>query len=630
MTTCLVYIHIGNNLPEYFYDSLYQTLLVNNYETKIYIVVEECEIENLVKRLRCFNLDELCVNDFLFENVVNIVPLHLLDQQLTSDTAFQEYKALAQTKYGQLAEFRNGFWISTTARFYYILALVKSFALTNVFHIENDIMMYTSFCDIHKYIKKNGPSKICMVKDAPDRVVPSLLYFPVQYTLSALCSFITKMSMHTQSFMNDMNILGAYPPDQMITFPIENERVIYDGAAFGQYIGGVDLRNLPDDPSGSVFENKTRGFVNETSIVKPNDYSVIKRELVVNHIKFPINFYTIVKKTDTRKISQLANLHVHSKQLYNFSGIFNINYEDIISGDRILGLCDFVMVTKDIYNFHKNIGKYAKDIILINDFKSVNISLLNRYFRDVKGKHVKIALYTHILESFCEFVVDHLDPSLKYIFYIHNSDHSFHSGHARLLDKPYVHKVFAQNIDFPSLHAKLCLLPIGIANSMWPHGDLDALYHTMRSSYMYKKTRDMYVNINPATHPYRKELLQDIQLQNNLTLSVSKPYKEYLEELSSHRFCLCTRGNGLDTHRFWEALYLGVIPVVINNHKTGLGNFVKYLKQLDVPFLEINDEYLSKYQDNYFNQDLYQKVLSKHSSYIHNTCSMKLSSVASK
>jgi hypothetical protein len=25
---------------------------------------------------------------------------------------------------------------------------------------------------------------------------------------------------------------------------------------------------------------------------------------------------------------------------------------------------------------------------------------------------------------------------------------------------------------------------------------------------------------------------------------------------------ICPRGNGIDTHRVWEALYLGVVPVV--------------------------------------------------------------------
>lgn len=36
----------------------------------------------------------------------------------------------------------------------------------------------------------------------------------------------------------------------------------------------------------------------------------------------------------------------------------------------------------------------------------------------------------------------------------------------------------------------------------------------------------------------------------------------YLRNLLSHSFVLCPPGNGEDTHRMWEALYCGAIPVV--------------------------------------------------------------------
>ena len=35
-----------------------------------------------------------------------------------------------------------------------------------------------------------------------------------------------------------------------------------------------------------------------------------------------------------------------------------------------------------------------------------------------------------------------------------------------------------------------------------------------------------------------------------------------MEELSSCRFVAAPRGNGLDTHRLWEALYVGSYPIV--------------------------------------------------------------------
>lgn len=36
----------------------------------------------------------------------------------------------------------------------------------------------------------------------------------------------------------------------------------------------------------------------------------------------------------------------------------------------------------------------------------------------------------------------------------------------------------------------------------------------------------------------------------------------YLEELANSIFAVCPRGNGIDTHRLWEALYCNTIPIV--------------------------------------------------------------------
>ena len=39
----------------------------------------------------------------------------------------------------------------------------------------------------------------------------------------------------------------------------------------------------------------------------------------------------------------------------------------------------------------------------------------------------------------------------------------------------------------------------------------------------------------------------------------------YKQKLESHKFVLCPPGNGIDTHRMWETLYLDSIPVVEKN-----------------------------------------------------------------
>lgn len=43
------------------------------------------------------------------------------------------------------------------------------------------------------------------------------------------------------------------------------------------------------------------------------------------------------------------------------------------------------------------------------------------------------------------------------------------------------------------------------------------------------------------------------------------PFADYCHELKRHRYVLCPRGAGYDSHRLWEALYLGAIPVLIRS-----------------------------------------------------------------
>ena len=344
----LVYVHIGDNLPEYLFDSLYQTLLVNLYKTKIYIIVSDNLVETLERGIRCFNLNDYTKRDFNFENVINIVPISLLDMVSVNDNGFNSYKNLINTKFANMSIFRNGFWISTTARFYYLRIFMQTFNIKNVFHIENDIMIYDNFHNVYEYICKNcivdEIDKICMIQDAPDRVIPSLLYFPSYIEVMNLTQFITNELETSSEFVNDMNILGKY--QDKINLPImpydKQTEIIFDGAALGQYLGGVDYRNLPEQNDMNMMNNPSRGFVNETAIIKASDYEFLKLKTELDDLQVPIRI-PILKFSNLHKI---FNLHIFSKQLYQFSSVSDLLFDDIISGDRVAGLCDFVLLTK--------------------------------------------------------------------------------------------------------------------------------------------------------------------------------------------------------------------------------------------------------------------------------------------
>jgi hypothetical protein len=529
-------------------------------------------------------------------------------------------------------KFRDSFWISTTARFFYIESLMELFKLKNVYHIENDIMIYENLNDIP--VNKNV---MYMVKDAPNRVIPSILYIPDCSHLNRLNNHMINVLKTSTSLVNDMELLGTYSSNHIEFFPFDfstTSQFIMDGAAIGQYVGGIDPRNIPNFKNKPEIEqdlltldNPTIGFVNETSTFKPNTIQIFKKGLHINNINIPINlYYGQVESGNIIDLKQINNLHIHSKQLYQFSSINNLKYNELISGDRIVSLCDFILLTQDIYHYHQNLEHFIdiNKIIIVKNFQTVDINSLNKYFKELRKNTIKLFIYTHILDHFIEYILPKLDKTLSYVIYLHNSDHEVTQKHIEVLTNyDCIENIYAQNISF--YHSKVQLLPIGIANSMFKHGDLLSIYKTMSETYYKIKHKGLYININPATYPYRHTVLQEIkQRPNDFVISSGKPYKDYLEELSQHRFCLCVRGNGIACHREWESLYLGVIPVIINNQYTNTSVYVKYLKELGIPFYEIKEDTLDKYSDDFFNEELYKKIMLNHQSSVLSIPALKL------
>jgi len=77
----------------------------------------------------------------------------------------------------------------------------------------------------------------------------------------------------------------------------------------------------------------------------------------------------------------------------------------------------------------------------------------------------------------------------------------------------------------------------------------------------------LYANFGTVSNPVVRVPLQDWIAQPAQSWITRAPHaasgkSAYLQNLFSHRFVLCPPGNGEDTHRMWEALYCGAIPVV--------------------------------------------------------------------
>jgi hypothetical protein len=81
----------------------------------------------------------------------------------------------------------------------------------------------------------------------------------------------------------------------------------------------------------------------------------------------------------------------------------------------------------------------------------------------------------------------------------------------------------------------------------------------------------------------------------------SKYFGDYIIELSSYKFCLSPPGRGVDTHRTWEALMVGTIPIMLS---TALDPLFTTLPVIIVDSIEgINEEFLNAKYEELYNKD---------------------------
>jgi hypothetical protein len=242
---------------------------------------------------------------------------------------------------------------------------------------------------------------------------------------------------------------------------------------------------------------------------------------------------------------------------------------DWIQGDKFKGLATFTFSPKE-----KQRGDYDN---LENTFSISRLQPLN-------------LIYTHTIYVQQLFqLISRLNN--KFVVITHNADVNVDSGF--VLPKNVVHW-FTQNVDVDN--PRIESIPIGLENDRWfkninKKGKMIKMLHTDRKFYNW-----VYMNHNINTNP-EKRLAPYWYLEGKDYVTTDKGqngqnFDHYLENLYNHKFMVCPEGNGIDTHRTWEALYMGVIPI----EKRNLNN--RFYKELPICFVnewsDINEEFLEK------------------------------------
>jgi hypothetical protein len=330
----LILIHLGSSQPPNY--------LYNNIE--------------IISRL-CINSKKFFItNNFHINNNINyfdfeVIPAEFIER---SEESLNLENIISIDK-----DFRNGFWQYTSTRFAILHDFIKSNNLINNIHIENDVVLYKDPSNYLSYFNDFGGISFPTVYEWG---IGSIVWIRNFYFSELL---ITKFSQNVNA--HDMENLGIFSKSYdgfkaLPTIPVNaqvdnlyddkfsvlnDSNIIFDAAALGQYLGGVDPANSISD---SLF------FINERTALDFNKFQL--QWEITKGIKYPVLIINNIKY-------EIFNLHIHSKKIANFSpyNFYSLEYYN------------------NINSFH-NIYSKSDICILNNSYRSlgINISYFDTFF----------------------------------------------------------------------------------------------------------------------------------------------------------------------------------------------------------------------------------------------------------
>jgi len=237
-------------------------------------------------------------------------------------------------------------------------------------------------------------------------------------------------------------------------------------------------------------------------------------------------------------------------------------------------------------NRNKNSSPYLSG----DYFRSVSdVSVFDKKDLDVNVEKLGSAKVIFIGEGRVEDFLSEYDSYIKAkVLILGNADRDY-SFPIKDLPKS-IERIFAQNLDF--VDERFHLLPIGLENlSISVNG-----FQRYVDKRFISKAKEPKILVGPLsnTHPERLELraLSKLNLSNVVFQEKRMEPHALASYSSTFQYVACPRGNGLDTHRFWETLYRGAVPVVKRSA------WSQSISELGIPMVQLEswdfDEFITQ------------------------------------
>jgi hypothetical protein len=224
---------------------------------------------------------------------------------------------------------------------------------------------------------------------------------------------------------------------------------------------------------------------------------------------------------------------------------------EIITGERIQDCADIFVGFEQDFQYNPFIYQIKNKHTHFHEF--------NKYYPSQYENPRVIFCYGHNILHFSLIMSTFKNP---FVLITHNSDENIINKETvnNILEHPLLIRWYGQNVDY--VHPKLRFLPIGLANSQWPHGNLLIYEHIFNTQI--EKTQSVFMNFKVDTNPIKRIVCKNILEKKINMLQMVDPITNILR-LSLYKYCICPEGNGLDTHRLWECYYLRVVPILLRN-----------------------------------------------------------------
>ena len=496
--------------------------------------------------------------------------------------------------------FRDVFWLKSLERFFVLAQFMGAEKIESIFHAELDQLLFRTDHLLEKL----------------DNVDQRGLFFPFHNQKSAVASIFYCNDHHALLSLLDFSCQGDIFPNEMALMAnwanlnpalahalptmatvigqrnkLLNERIrvisaddiggVVDAAQLGQWIGGIDPRNV------SIREVPMTKFVDA-----PGEMLLSRDHLT--RLKFTLNSEgNLIGKFDEHFSVNIYNLHLHSKvhkyllnsdpQFDHFFCQANEDYPVALPGTRKTQVVDYVLsrikyVVSNpqgvLTRVNQRLNRLFKRRPSSHPFISGDTfrSIANHVWEDGNQAVNPITIRagdvvfceSEKLSQFQEKILNKIDVAIVLI--LGNSDENHTHQLSEILTGGNIRAIFAQNLIQSASGVEP--LPIGIENAWRANHGRTLTFRYLRTKHRSRNYRIMWT-FTIATNSDERTKAANSLINCGLADKLgSLSPRQHRDALSRYAFVASPPGNGLDTHRSWEAMYLGCVPIVLKSHMT--------------------------------------------------------------